>query len=282
MSDRDPEDLLCELGVEPAGEDAFTGTLQDHGDGRVFGGELLAKAVAAAGRTSDATVHSVHACFLRAGRADRPLELRVERLRDGRRLAHRRVRLAQEGRQLGEYTISLLHGLDGAGYQDRDATRGVPGPDGLPTGQDLARLEGEPVHASPTEWRFVEVPWHVPEGPTDGTWRAWIRPTRPLPDDPNLHAAALAWLSDYGSVAVPQRRFGDRFDWDGSTSLDHSFWLHRTPRWEGYLLMESRSAIAHGGRSLTERTLWTPEGEHLASAMQEGLFVLLDGSRARA
>jgi acyl-CoA thioesterase-2 len=50
----------------------------------------------------DKQLHSVHARFLRAVPCALPVELAVERLSDGRRLAHRRVAIERSGKRLFE------------------------------------------------------------------------------------------------------------------------------------------------------------------------------------
>ena len=73
------------LDVEPVGIDRFAGVSQaDERYARVFGGLMRGQAAIAAGRTApDPTLHSLHAYFLRGGRAGVPIEYTVERTRDG-------------------------------------------------------------------------------------------------------------------------------------------------------------------------------------------------------
>src|SRR5665811_1755732 len=84
-------DLLDVLDLQPAGPDVFIGRSQPMPHGRVFGGQVLAQTVIAAGRTvndlPDAAeqprrIHSLHGYFLRAGDSSAPIRFVVERLRD--------------------------------------------------------------------------------------------------------------------------------------------------------------------------------------------------------
>lgn len=268
----DPESLLARIDVEPSDSGVHATALQSFG-GRAFGGELLAKAVAAAGVGSAGVPHSLHGFFLRAAVPDVATDVRVEVLREGRRLSHRRVAIEQQGRRLAEFLIACQIPPEGVSYEERDGTSDVPPPEDL---TETRRTADQGVDGpEPTEWRFVERPWGS-DPTTDGRWRAWVRPRRELPDEPRLHAAALAYLSDYGSVAVLERRFGERFVWDESTSLDHALWLHPEPRWDDWLLMDSRSEVSQRGRSLTERTIWTRDGTRMATVLQEALFTVRD------
>ena len=44
--------------------------------------------------------HSVHAYFVQSGASDKPLDVSVDRVRDGRSIAARRITIAQDGRTL--------------------------------------------------------------------------------------------------------------------------------------------------------------------------------------
>jgi acyl-CoA thioesterase-2 len=65
--------LIRLLDVTPTEEDHFAGRRKPGGVGRVFGGQVIAQALAAAERTvaEDRPVHSLHAYFLRGGRTTR-------------------------------------------------------------------------------------------------------------------------------------------------------------------------------------------------------------------
>jgi acyl-CoA thioesterase-2 len=93
----------------------------------------------------------------------------------------------------------------------------------------------------------------------------------PLPDDPRLHAAGLAYLSDWASQGAVQRRFWPGFAFEGFASLDHALWLHRPARWDDWWLITAVSEIATGGRAFTRREVYTQKGELIASIAQEAL-----------
>ncbi len=85
---------------------------------RTYGGQLLAQALAAAQRTVDAgrRVHSLHGYFLRAGAADRPIELAVDLIRDGRAFSARAVTASQRGLELCRVLTSFHVPVDGLEY----------------------------------------------------------------------------------------------------------------------------------------------------------------------
>lgn len=74
------------VSVKPAGEDLFLSETPYWGFERVFGGVILGQAVHAAASTvsGDKRIQSLHGYFLRPALAGRPLEFRVDRMREGR------------------------------------------------------------------------------------------------------------------------------------------------------------------------------------------------------
>src|SRR3954470_16011416 len=93
------ERFLALLDLEPIGEDRFTAITPGEGPPRLFGGQVAAQSLRAATLTvpSDRLPHSLHAYFIRPGRPGTPLELTVERARDGRSFTTRRVSAVQDG-----------------------------------------------------------------------------------------------------------------------------------------------------------------------------------------
>ena len=268
-----PDDPLPRLEVAPLSPTEFESALESF-EGRTFGGEILAKAVSAALHTCpERSVHSLHAYFLRPVPPEQPVRFIVRARRDGRRLSSRCVVVRHGGRDIAEVSISLTAIATGPAFEESPLRLDVPAPEDLPTATELADAEGWPGSTlRPLEWRYIEPPWRQADTGDRARWRAWIRPSRPLPDEARYHDAALAYLSDHGSLGTLQRYFGPAFQWDASTSLDHAFWIHRPFRWNDWILMESRSDAAFAGRALTERRLYTPDGRRIASMAQEALF----------
>ena len=90
-------ELVESLRPIPQGDDIFLAPATDPGWGRLFGGQVLAQALAAAALTVPAELlaHSVHASFLLPGAVNTHSKLEVERTRDGRSFASRRVVVRQ-------------------------------------------------------------------------------------------------------------------------------------------------------------------------------------------
>ena len=86
--------------LEPHGPDVFVGDGPEYPWGpRVYGGQVVAQGLLAAGRTVEDPfhVHSLHAYFIRGGTADEPIRYEVDRIRNGRSFCTRRVVARQSG-----------------------------------------------------------------------------------------------------------------------------------------------------------------------------------------
>src|SRR5690554_4357180 len=79
--------------LESHGPDTFVGVGPDYPWGGLFGGQIVAQALMAAGRTVDEQYlpHSLHAYFIRPGDASQPIRFEVDRLRNGRSFVTRQV-----------------------------------------------------------------------------------------------------------------------------------------------------------------------------------------------
>jgi acyl-CoA thioesterase-2 len=121
------ERLLAKLDLRAQGSDRFVSE-PGAGRSRLFGGLVAAQSLVAAARSVEAAVpHSLHAYFLRAGRSDAPIRFEVERTRDGRRFASRRVVALQEERAIFCLAASFTRVADGVAHQDPAPTAPPPG-----------------------------------------------------------------------------------------------------------------------------------------------------------
>src|SRR5882757_5100213 len=120
--------LVDLLDVEEIDKDLYRGKRQPGGVGRVFGGQVIAQALQAAQRSTEApkTAHSLHAYFMRPGNEDFPIIFRVVRDFEGRSFATRRVIAMQQGQRLLNMAASFQAPEYGLRHPD-------PMPDLLPT-----------------------------------------------------------------------------------------------------------------------------------------------------
>ncbi len=254
-------------------------------EGRLFGGIVLAQSIVAAGRTvASGDIHSMHAYFLRAGRPATAISYGVERIRDGRNFTTRRVSAYQGADMIFEATIGFVQREEGISYQ-------VPmppahGPEGqqswweatMGTPAEAAAEQGPPFMRGRRAWSNpIEIASGDPPGwkPTDTAFperKVWVRPSGPLPDDPIIHAAAIAYASDSGMVATVGMRYGAWSPGGATASLDHALWWHHPPRFDDWLLYHSESPAAHGARAIMFGGMYRRDGTRVVTVAQEGLF----------
>jgi len=104
--------------------------------------------------------------------------------------------------------------------------------------------------------------------------RYWIRAGQPLPDDPILQTAALAYMSDYFLTSTSMLEHSTSL-WTGrvmSASLDHAMWFHAPCRVDDWLLVDAVSPFAGGARGLTRGQIFDRNRVLVASVAQEGLI----------
>jgi acyl-CoA thioesterase-2 len=249
---------------------------------RTFGGQVAAQALMAAGRTVEkGRVHSLHSYFLRPGDPRIPILYEVDRIRDGRSFTTRRVVAVQHGRAI--YNMQASFHTEEVSLEHQVAMPIVPGPETV--APLLDRIKAEWGNADewskrdhPIDQRFLgELPWS-PDRDKEPRGRTWIRADGTLADDPLLHACVVTYASDMSLLDSVLAPHSVRWD-DGSfmvASLDHCMWFHRDVKADEWMLYDTDSPIAHGGRGLARGFLFNQAGELCVSMVQEGLTRRVD------
>lgn len=285
-------DFVRLLTVASAGEDRFTGSQQHDGMGRVFGGQIVAQALQAAQATAPEgmAAHSLHAYFLRGGAEGLDTQYEVARDLDGRSFANRRVVARQDDAAILTLTASFQRAEDG--LEHLDATMpDVPPPEDLVPDADqrpaMVERAGDRISAAqramalrprPLELRTVgKLHWMNTE-PSPPQANSWFRTVAPLPDDPALHRAVIAYASDYtllGTAALPHGLSWMRGELTGA-SLDHAIWFHspgdRPARADEWLLYATDSPWTGSGRGFNRGRIFDRSGNLIASVAQEGMM----------
>jgi acyl-CoA thioesterase-2 len=259
------DELLGVLAVEQVDELAFTGGSTGLPEGRIFGGQILAQSVVAASLTVEApaAVHSLHAYFMRAGRQKEPIRFAVDVLRDGRSYGTRRVDAVQDGQVIATAIMSFQRPETGLDHQDAMPER--PDPAGLAGRVPFGAAPDGPSRAGALDLRSCP----VDDDPDPTASSVWMRINGRLPDDPLLHRALLVYLSDLTVVHGAFRAHGLGRREIRTASVDHSLWLYRPGRVDDWVLYDSRSPSASGGRAAGQGRMFAASGELLASAAQE-------------
>lgn len=271
---------LGELEGARTDEDIFMGPSQRQPRQRVFGGQVLAQSLIAANRTVDAarSVHSMHGYFLRPGDANKPITFGVQRLRDGRSFSARRVHAYQDGMPILSMIASFQAEDEGIDHQS-PMPEGIPDPESLPSTADLLGNFDHPVarhwsYERPFDIRHVDPALYVSaKGERKARNAVWMKTFGPMPDDPNMHRAALAYASDYTLLESILRKHGLSWITPGMSvaSLDHAMWWHRPVRVDEWLLYVQESPSAQGARGLATGKIFSRDGQHVASVAQEGM-----------
>lgn len=287
-------DLTPLLTLEAIGPDRFRIPYNNRNSGgEVFGGQYLGQAMSAALATAnDRAPHAMHAFFLSAASADRPLEAKVERVRDGRSFAHRRVQFYQDNKLVFCADIAF-HDAEPNQPQHQISAAPAPAPESLNNLNQLVEIYGDTAFGAvgrkrialknafevrPLDQRagMVEI-GHEPRSDI------WLRAIHFDPQDPLLHYAALAYLSDCWVNSASRIMHAPTIFNSETTSdsLNHSIWFHRAPRADDWLLYVLDSPSTHGGTGFNRGLIYDRKGQLLASTAQEALVRRLKARRLK-
>jgi len=275
--------LLELLDLEEIDRNIYRGRNERAQRERLFGGQVAAQALAAAGRTVEGRVaHSLHAYFLRPGDPRVPVLYTVDRIRDGQSFTTRRVVAIQRGQAI--FNMSVSFQVVEAGYEHQQLEMpSAPAPETLPTWAERAEQAKLvlPVESfswvtdnRPIDLRHVLAPTFLGGGARRGGNLVWLRASDPLPEDPFLHQCVVAYASDMSlldTVVLPHGRSGPLGP-VMMASLDHAIWFHHPIRADDWLLYVQDSPAAAGARGFARGTIFTRAGKLVASVAQEGLM----------
>jgi acyl-CoA thioesterase-2 len=278
------EELLELLNLQSAGQGLFSGAPARDSMPRVFGGQVIAQALAAACFTTppDWPCHSLHAYFVRPGKPGRPTEYEVAAMRDGQSFATRKV-VAVQRDEVNLELIASFEREDEPAPEYQPVAPEVPPPESFPAEDErIARLLAS---TPPERHEYLKRKRPIEAIRVDGSGfgkspaqagpvRTWMRTRGRLMDDGNLHRCALAYASDMGALEPSLRAIGGNFGDSGLqvASLDHAVWFHRPFRFDDWLLFVFESASVSAGRGFTRGSVWSRDGRLVASIAQEGVM----------
>lgn len=278
------KDVLELFAVEDVGGGTYLGPqpVDDVERVRVFGGQVVAQAMAAAARTVPGRLlHSLHVSFLRPGNPNRPLEYDVVSLRQGRTFSTRRVTTRQGEVVVMEAMVSFIEPIDNGDYHQPMPL--VAAPESLPSLEEqLAPYidEGyaELVRLRLFEMRYIDPPPRVAVDagvPDEAVCRLWLRvesaPPPQLLTDPLLATCLLGYVSDWTILDPVQVGVGKTWqNMETMASLDHAMWFHRPVDFSDWLLYDQRAPSAIGGRGLGTGLIYNRSGELVCTVTQEG------------
>jgi acyl-CoA thioesterase-2 len=278
------DDLIDLLQLEQLEVNLFRGLSPDEDRQRVFGGQVAAQALIAAGRTVErGLVHSLHAYFLRPGDPRIPIIFDVDRIRDGRSFTTRRVVAIQHGRAIFNLSASFHVPEDGPEHQY--AMPDAPDPETLPTMREHLEPFADRFPPPFVDWirrerpidtRSSELPRWLNPVPSarEPEQLVWFRANGTLPEDALLHSCIVAYASDLTLLDTAVMAHANSWDDDRFmiASLDHAMWFHRPFHADEWLLYHQKSPSAQGARGLAEGFIFRRDGGLAATVMQEGLI----------
>ena len=288
------------LDVRPTDSDCFMAPAAGvHGRPSLFGGRVAAQALRAAALTvvggdRPPRPHSFHCYFVRPGRIDEPLELRVTRVRDGRSFTTRRVGAFQGAHEILSAMVSFQREEEGGEFSTAPA---LP-PDDPETLEPVQMGDWE----SEAELRLLPGQALGDGAPFPEVLRYWARLPGPhVSGDPVAEACGVAFISDMraggaalvaeratfgpatslgpdpghespaGEAPAPEREDAGRPGRRSGmiASLDHAIWFHRRGDPTNWLLFTVRPVANTSSRGLVLGTVHGPDGSHVASFTQE-------------
>ncbi|MBU9765415.1 acyl-CoA thioesterase II [Mycobacterium sp. TNTM28] len=271
-------EILSTLDLAESGDGIFVAEQKDNPTHHIVGGHIAAQALMAASRTAtDRLPHSLHVYLLRAGDARYPVQMEVNKLRDGGSLSTRRVIGRQGDEVLLEALVSFSVPMDAADYQQ--SMPAVPGPDTLPAVEEQLRAfaneaNGFWVRPQWIERRYIDPPprlaMELPEPPE--RTRMWWRPAEVVTDDPVVNSCLLTYFTGTAllETTVTMRRATQVSVF--SALIDHAIWFHRPADLTDWLLSDQVSPSGINGRGLASATLYNRTGQLVCSATQEMYF----------
>ncbi len=274
--------LLGVLDLEKIDTDLWRGITPDTGRARVYGGQVIAQALVAAQRSVDGRkVHSLHGYFMLGGDPRLPILYEVDRIRDGRSFATRRVRAVQNGQEI--FSLMASFHAQEPGLHHQFPMPKVTMPDQLPDDDAIvARYVPKLSPRRQAYWRMVrpiEVRPADPEAyfnrkPGEPFHDVWFKLARPANLPAPMHAVVLAFASDMslldGATIAHGKSVADADIM--AASLDHTIWFHEDFRADEWLLYSQDSPWSGHARGLGRGLIFTQTGKLVASVAQEGLI----------
>jgi acyl-CoA thioesterase-2 len=276
--------FLAALDLQPAEaqlyDEAWTAQTQYVPWPKAFGGDMVAQAAAAMMRSvsDDRVLHSMHSYFMRPVDIQATVRYEVELLRDGRGYSTRHVRAFQGEKPvydaIGSFQVSET------GADQAPTAPQVPAPEDLPSSATVLTGERGPAAEYWATGRSFDIR-HVEGslytkvfGSAEPRQAVWVKAFDRLPDDPNLHRAALAYVCDYTILEPLLRSQGLAWATPGlaTASLDHSMWFHRPGRVDDWILYLQEACSLQSNRGLVRGQFFDRQGTLLATVAQEGMI----------
>ncbi|HYC00540.1 MAG TPA: acyl-CoA thioesterase domain-containing protein [Candidatus Limnocylindrales bacterium] len=264
-------DLASLLDLAPHGCDVYVGEGSSYPWGGLYGGHIVAQALRAAAHSVEDGLlpHSLRAYFIRRGDNSEPVRYELDRIRNGRSFATRRVVARQSVGAILNLEASFQRAEESADIQTVAFPQGLPASGVLPATSWTDLFDRRPI----PETSLVA-------SAGAGRVAAWMKVAGDLGEDQLLQRCALAYLSDdLPTEAVVRswpdaKKLIDSGQWPFNASLDHTVWFHRPLRADRWHLHDLSCHGLVSGRGLAIGHVFSEEGVHVATVAQEALVRL--------
>ena len=222
--------------------------------------------------------------LLQAGCAStRNIELalyEVERSRDGRSFATRRVIAIQHGEQI--FNLAASFQIHEDGFEHADPLPAAPAPETAPTDKErfapyVATMPAAFAESMARD-RAIEVRRVDPNNPLKpekmpAHQQVWFRSVADVGESVAMNQCMMAYATDMSLLDTCARPHG--VSWLSGVqmaSLDHIIWFHRPSRAHQWHLYDQDSPSASGARGFNRGAIYLQDGTLVASVAQEGLL----------
>lgn len=255
------------LYINRVGPLSYTGIPSLGGQGRAFGGQMVAQGLIAAAEALDVPRDpiSIHAQFLAAAKADIELTYGQNWLKKGRSFSVIEVRAIQE-KSLKMSCVATFHNCAVTADQQIDAPE-VPGFDQCRTSTYIPPETNADVR---TCFEIRDVP-PLPADEAQGRMAYWLRYKHELEARPALHCAAAVWFTDLSMPWTTELVRTGAHKFRTNASLDHTVWFHRPFDMTKWMLLVQESSTYAGARAFHRGQLYRDDGKLAATAAQETL-----------
>lgn len=270
-------ELLTALQLEPVGESVYRAALVKPSPGTLFGGQMLAQAIVAAGRGhTTMRVKSIQVVFARAARADQPVDITVETIHSGRNFASSSVDFRQHARVCARALV-LLH------TSEPDLIRHQPSMPAVPPPDDTSAI-AQPL-AAPDTIVVGDVDILDPGSTGPAELALWVRFPTDKAGDPLVSQALLAHATDgwlIGAAMRPHAGIGQSMAHKEISTgvVSHSLSFHDEFSAAQWCLIDQRSVFAGNGRAFGTADVFSQTGRYIASFSQDAILRRFPGQKA--
>ncbi|KAI6240147.1 Acyl-coenzyme A thioesterase 8 [Aphelenchoides fujianensis] len=270
----------------------------------IYGGQAFATAVRAGSMTvgEGFLPNSGHTYFIKAGDVNKPVDFSVKRVRDGTSFCTRIVEATQGEELLTSSLVSFHIGEEPAIQHQVPMKRDYPDPESLKSWQEVLEDAAADSHKGHTQFhkKMIEMKRKMtpalfnklfdirPIDPLRWSMRTrypkelspvhhiYIRAREPLGSNQLNHRILAAFLSDISMMETALvDHIASGFFPTMLFSLDMNAYFHNDVDANEWLLIETTSPIADGGRAFAEARAWSLKDQKIVlSVTQEGIVRL--------